>query len=646
MKRPPLTRAAATLLLVAVTAPARADIANFDLAGKIYTKWLYRNDDSQGVLTYGNPFWPDDITGNNGVGSEFELKVTGRVSQYVEAGARIKSRFGALWQDWWENGDIRYGVGEVNTSGESMGMNHAQYMRLRGAYIRFAPPIPGIDWVHVGASDLGMFNPWTIGKVRYIDRDNANGTFVEATFADRAFSYMAGVIALPKLYVGPWWSTGIGDPALESVVDLPFYANDWAYAIKLESTPDWWGTFTVIATLTNDLEIDRTDPDAQGTLYPECKDDLGNPVPGCEEARDHAVGTFTRFSNAVVTAQARLEPTDFMTTDLFFGWSHQQLDPQLTANGVEQNQGVSPVVYGDTDAFAGKVRIELADPFDVGLGFRFEYFNIGSAWNSIFGARREADVLLTDGFIEGGQLPTLNLANEFVDFDEAWFESCIGWHGGTAVIELATGAFEIAGEYTLIGYNTNEQNRDVEATYPDFLHTDGFTDTDLYSYANVAGSDRGRDPRSVYRENQDRLSHIAVLQSKYTFDAGPGLDLTWKLKYIKDVDTRSQRSLEDDYEGDLVTARLGLAMPVTDELRVSIGGQIDRWYEKNRSKVISVYNDADTQKEKFMASLRYDFDGVHVGYYLEYIHKEQIREAEPNQDYDVFRSKGTVEVAW
>ena len=45
---------------------------------------------------------------------------------------------------------------------------------------------------------------------------------------------------------------------------------------------------------------------------------------------------------------------------------------------------------------------------------------------TIFGARREADVLWTDGFMEGGQLPTLNLANEFVDFDEDWYESIVG----------------------------------------------------------------------------------------------------------------------------------------------------------------------------------------------------------------------------
>ena len=108
---------------------AVADLINFNLAGQIYTKWLYRNNDNQGVLSYGNPFWPDNMAGDNGVSSEFQLLVEGRVGDYVQAGVRIKSRFGALWQDWWENGDIKYDQVE-NTSGESLGMNRAQYMAV------------------------------------------------------------------------------------------------------------------------------------------------------------------------------------------------------------------------------------------------------------------------------------------------------------------------------------------------------------------------------------------------------------------------------------------------------------------------------------------------------------------------------------
>ena len=226
-----LFRGVALLLVGGMCAalPAEGATENFELNGSVYTKWLYRNNDTQGVLSYGNPFWPDDIAGDNGVGSEFELNIIGRPSTNVEAGARLKSRFGGLWQDWWESGQIHYD--EPNTSGDSLGMNRSQYIKLRGVYVRFAPPIPTVEWIKVGASDLSMFNPWTIGKIRYIDRDNANGTFVEGAFgSDRFLRYQLGVIALPKLWVGPWWSAdGWGPQCGDSVYvqRLPLMEAGW-----------------------------------------------------------------------------------------------------------------------------------------------------------------------------------------------------------------------------------------------------------------------------------------------------------------------------------------------------------------------------------------------------------------------------------
>ncbi len=641
-------------VLLAAGSSAHAELARMDIGASLYTKWLYRNNDSQGLLTYGNPFWPDNIAGDNGVGTELEIRLRGNVGPHVQAGARIKSRWGAKWHDWWENGDIRYG-GEVNTSGESIGMNAAQYMKLRGYWVRFSPPIPGVDWIHVGSSDLGFYNPWTIGKIRFIDRDNGKGVFVQGHIGRRrTVGWHLGVIALPKLWVGPSWSTGIGDPNLPH----PFYSNDYAYAARVDVRPTDWADLHVVASVINDLEIDFTDPDAQGTLYPTCQDALGNPVPGCEARKDHAVGTFTRYFNAVTTLEAELTPWDVAQFDLLGGLSMQRIDPQLAANGVAINDGVFPMPFADIDfgdrSYAVRARAELFDPFDIGLDLQAEYFNIGENWVSMFGARREADVLLTDGFVEGGQLPTLNLANEFMDFDEPFYESCIGWHGATLLPHWSQGDWDVLGEYTFLTYNTNGQNRDVEKVYPDFLHTDGFTDTDLFDYANT--SDRGRDPRSVYRANQDRLTHIARLEATWTAPVGRGLEIKPRLKGILDYDLRSHATAQDDYRGIALQARLWIAYPVTDELRLAVGGQLDRWWETNRDgslqrdaqgKVVgATYEDVDTTKTKLMADLRYDFEGVHLHYYFEWVRKDQARSAKPDQFFDVFRSKATLEVAW
>ena len=69
--------AAAGLAAVLALGPATAlaDTGNFELAGHIYTKFMYKNDDSKGCLSLSNPFWLDNIGGSNGVCSEFELTI-------------------------------------------------------------------------------------------------------------------------------------------------------------------------------------------------------------------------------------------------------------------------------------------------------------------------------------------------------------------------------------------------------------------------------------------------------------------------------------------------------------------------------------------------------------------------------------------
>ncbi len=624
----------ATLL---TAGPARGDLARFDLAGRIYTKWMYTNDDSQGLLTWGNPFWPDNIAGGNGVGSEFELKIRGAVANAVRAEVRLKSRFGALWQDWWENGDVNYP--EPNTSGESLGMNHAEYIRLRGAFIDANLPLPTVRSVLIGSSDLGMFNPWTIGKVRYIDRDNAKGAFLTGGSGEGELSYTVAAIALPKLFAGPGWSTGVGDAAL----DHPFWSSDWAYAVKLDWQPLDFGQVTLVGTVTRDHEIDVADPDAQGSVNPSCQDALGYPIPGC--VRDHAVERVTRYSNAVGTLQYKGMPLDFLSLDALVGVSRSDVNEAVTFNGVAGNAGVFPIVFDDVTDFATVVRADLLDPFEAGLSLKAEVFSIGEHWNSIFGARREADVLLTDGFVDGGQLPTLNIANEFMDFDEPWFESAIGWYGATVVPELELDRLRLAAEATYIGYHTNGQERDVEHIYPDFLHTDGFTDTDLYDFANT--TDRGRDPRSVYRRNQDRQSFIGVVQGRYDVGLGVDLGVEVKLKTVIDRDARSHATTSDDYAGDRYIGRFALDARVTDELGVKVGTQLERWDERNRRGTLELgYGDDTTDKAKVFAGLVYAWSGFNLRYHLEMVHKDQQREREPDQLWRVFRSKATVEVLW
>ncbi|MBL0275906.1 MAG: hypothetical protein IPQ24_07340, partial [Anaeromyxobacter sp.] len=224
-------------------------------------------------------------------------------------------------------------------------------------------------------------------------------------------------------------------------------------------------------------------------------------------------------------------------------FSSNYVNPEYATNLVRNGQGFSPVLFKVDSAgravaandIAAKLLVEAFDPLGAGLSAKFEYFNIGAEYNAVMGARREADVLLTDGiitggFTRGGQLPTLNVANEFVDWDEPWYETVIGWHGATGLLEYVGGPLKSTLEYTYVGYNTNKQGRDTLNQYPDFLYTHGFTDTTAFTadadYANVY--DRGRDPRSVYTEFQDRQTHIAVVNVQYLVPDSPGAVLALK----------------------------------------------------------------------------------------------------------------------
>ena len=55
------------------------------------------------------------------------------------------------------------------------------------------------------------------------------------------------------------------------------------------------------------------------------------------------------------------------------------------------------MLAGNHDGNAWKVNVDINDPFGVGLSFNVEGFDIGADYASIMAARRESDVLLTEG---------------------------------------------------------------------------------------------------------------------------------------------------------------------------------------------------------------------------------------------------------
>jgi hypothetical protein len=200
--------------------------------------------------------------------------------------------------------------------------------------------------------------------------------------------------------------------------------------------------------------------------------------------------------------------------------------------------------------------------------------------------------------------------------------------------------------------------RDTKNQYPDFLYTNGFTDTTAFTadsdYANVY--DRGKDPRSVYSQYQDRRTLISVLNIQYLLPKLTGAVLNVKGKYVFDRDNRNQgtdvagvEAAADDYIGRMYLGFAQLSLQATNELKTTLGYELARWIENARDgSAQQGFSSSNTWKHTARAGIAYSFGGANLTYTLEYFHKELNRDHAHYYDmvWNVFRAKGTFEVAW
>jgi hypothetical protein len=232
-------------------------------------------------------------------------------------------------------------------------------------------------------------------------------------------------------------------------------------------------------------------------------------------------------------------------------YSHVDADPK---KGLIDRY--SPVPGGRLMDNTMMLDVALSDPLDVGLSLNAQLFSIGANYVSIMAARRESDVLLTEGHdgVFGGpgpandrsgqwgdpnyigyggwtgetqQVATVNADNEFTDFDEPFAETVIGWKGATFNPVFSTGALELSGEYSYITYNTNWQaygddSKPLDNRYP-------MMDGDVGV---------GHGYRSAYQPFQDKSTQILVAKGRYVLDFGRGIDVFGKVKYIYENDKR------------------------------------------------------------------------------------------------------------
>jgi len=488
---------------------------SIDWFGNVYTKWL-DGDRQTATGLYNNSEFGG---GDQGQGTEFELYFKARVSKQVEIGGRLKARFD---RNYWTNGG---GFADDENEPRS-----AQYMKFRGVYVRLTPGYSWIDSATIGSNDWGMFDPFTIGKIRYIDRDNVSGLLFQGSNASKNFRYDFARVSLPKLWAGPSWSTG------------DFTQSDAAYALQLKFEASNGFHFTGIGEYIKDDEIDVADVDN----------------------RD-GVDTTQRYENWIYGFKFNGSVGDMVD----ISGSYYYSDFTTDAYGGEYSRW-TPTITDEATDDAMQLNIDINDIGDV-LTLKMQYFDIGAAYMSVMASRREADVLLTEGHdgTWGWSRPDYNVGsndnsnsrngigyggwnghaeqvvsvmadNDFTDFDETMAESVIGWKGFTIAPELTLGELTLAAEYSFIDYNSNWQNSDGDNMYP---QVDG-----------VHGWGLGGDWRSPYSHWQEKETTIMLIKGEYIADVGQGLNLKFKYKMIDDTDDRVETAgdLGDAYQNSTV----------------------------------------------------------------------------------------------
>jgi hypothetical protein len=533
---------------LAFAGPALA--AQIDFSGSnIYMKFL---DGSHRLVSGGSI---DTASGaDQGQFSELELRITAKLSRQVEGGARVLSRSsGSYWSEFG-------GFADENTPIK------AKNMKLRGAYISLTPGYFWLDQALLGSSDWGMFDPFTVGKMRYIDRDNFNGVYLRGPLGLAGSSYDLAWISLAQ-YLGPNFSTG------------NLQKNDGT-VIGQFRVPLAGVKLTASLQQTADRERDPADTD------------LSN-----------GQNTVTRFRNQVRSLRAEGSPLDGLDLrGAFYNSSYYVNDTVATFSNLLGDD------YNDTAYLLTGDWSQTPLP---GFGITLQYFNIGAGYVTAMGARRESDVLLTEGseaawfgwgdpkYIGGlandmQQVPVTIRDNDFADFDEPGAESAIGWKGYTALLKYDVVNTPMSFEATRIDYNQNWQNWGGQQTVFDVINFGGPTGPG-------------------FKEDTDRNTDILVFKLNHVFPIFGGLDTGLKWKRVADEDTADATTAADDRE----TTDNGYAASIGNQLFGDLYGSLSYGRYARDNTVGGVKSDAN--KDIFSVRFAYNLTGFELGTLAQWI---------------------------
>jgi hypothetical protein len=499
---------------IGVALAGSASAATVDFSGtNFYMKFLDGNQHTSSNASI------DTASGaDQGQFTELNLIFKATISPQVEAGGRIQSRSSAAY--WTEQGGWAHENGTTDND-----INHQSFMKLRGAYVELTPGYNWLNLARIGSSDWGMFDPFTMGKIRYIDRDNYKGFYFKGPMPSRS-SWEFARVSLPE-FLGVNFSTGTS-PKNQAIYVAQF--KQAPSNVNLMEGITYVNNNQLNPTDTNPLNGTNFEPLMKNTILSLKADSAITDGLDFRGALHHSIYTINN-ANAIANASTTYcwtHPCGFTTnTFLTTGVFQYSMTPGADVNG--------NAIKLDLDW-----RPAGADSFSL----NYQYFNIGAGYVSIGGARRESDVLLTEGS-EGAwykwgkgnqwlggmtndmqQVAVIQVYNDFMDFDEQAAESVIGWKGHTFKFNYDTANTPMSLELTRVGYNTNWQNYGGSANIYDFGHGQGTYD--------------------VYQPNQDRKTNIVAFKLNHIFQMMGGLDTNFKYKFVGDKDGLDTTTSADD----------------------------------------------------------------------------------------------------
>jgi len=581
----------------ACASPAFA--VQLDFSGSnIYMKFL---DGDQHIAAQGSG---DTATGaDQGQWTELELRFKAIISPKVEVGGRIQSRSSAAY--WSEFGG--FGLeGSVDNN-----VNKMKFMKLRGAYIQITPGYSWLNMARIGTSDWGTFDPFTVGKVRYIDRDNYNGLYFRGPVAGG--SWEAARLSLPE-YLQNNYGQG---PVCCTTDDTRTQEAVWIGQVQVPIGP---ARLTGSAQFHNDQIKSTTDT---------------NPFNGQD--------TSVFAENRVYMLKGEGTVADGVDLKGAFYRSTFRTDTPW-------NNIANPWINGPADNVNGNAfKIDAAwTPARVsGLSVAYQYFNIAEGFYSNTAARTESDVLLTEGseaawygwgdpkwnggaysdftqvvatphgisgpnlagYLGGGQNGLTD--NAFKDFNEAPSESVLGWKGHTVLVNYEIFDVPLSAEYTRVDYNNNWQN-------------------------NTTGP-----LRHFYAANQDRTTNIFAFKATHNFNVLGGVDSSFKYKWVQDKDKVSQATSADDAESKDNGVTVTLGTQLHNDLYGSVGfGHYTRDITVGSASF-------DNTKNIWSLKFNYSLAGFETGLLTQWINGD----GDPNRDgtqddIKQYRLKATVQAVF